>query len=361
MKSFRERRAWVVGLSSIIIITIGVSLAFSINKFQFIKGVYTIYADLEDAAGLQPGNEVRVAGVKVGQVTDVALTDDSARVRMEIENDIALPSETRLEVKLKTLLGQKFIDLQMPEAFLQAGSSGGSLEGVTEGFLENGDVIPIDQTRIPFEIYQAATEGTDVLAEIDKQALRRMLNVFAGSVGSSKQELRRAIPAIAAAAEVLDEQGPDISRVLRNAEQVTGTLAESEQDLDTILARSAEIFDTLAERRGTITSLLAATSDLTANLTVLLQVSRASVDAGAADLNAILLSLGSEIDTIGRAIEELAPAQELFGRPLGFGRFIEGHVCAITTEDTCIPYGSPEDPGVPVKGTQPSPAPRYVP
>ncbi len=120
MKTFRERRPWLVGLISIALITIGMVLAFSVNRFEGLRGVYSISADLQDAAGLVPGNEVRVAGVKVGNVKAIELTADAARIRMEIEEDVQIPVETRLVVKLKTLLGQKFIDLQMPASFIAA-------------------------------------------------------------------------------------------------------------------------------------------------------------------------------------------------------------------------------------------------
>lgn len=115
MISFRERRAWLVGVVSMAVIAAGLGFAFSINNVPALRGVYEISAELKDAAGLQSGNEVRVAGVKVGRVVDVRLTDTAAVIDLEIENGVDIPQETRLEVKLKTLLGQKFVDLQLPK------------------------------------------------------------------------------------------------------------------------------------------------------------------------------------------------------------------------------------------------------
>lgn len=122
--SFPERRPAVIGIVSILIIAAGTTLAFSVNRFQGLRGVYEISADLTDAAGLQSGNEVRIAGVKVGRITKVGLTDTAARVTMEIAKDIRIPEETTLEVKLKTLLGQKFINLRFPKAYVVAASQG---------------------------------------------------------------------------------------------------------------------------------------------------------------------------------------------------------------------------------------------
>jgi phospholipid/cholesterol/gamma-HCH transport system substrate-binding protein len=354
--TFRERRPWVVGLVSIILLGIGVGFAFSINRFEALKGVYSISADLRDAANLQSGNEVRVAGVKVGQVTDVSLLDHAARVHLEIQNDVRLPIETRVKVKLKTLLGQKFVDLQLPSSFVAAGSNENDPTSATDGFLEGGDVIPLSQTEIPYEIHQAATEGTQVLRGIDKAGLRRLIAVFTDTIATSKQELRRAFVDLEAAGKVLSTKSGDISLLLKNARRATRALAVSDSDLEGILSRSAEVLTTLADRRETVSSLLAATNELAADLGLLIRVVRGSVDVGAADLNGILLLLEGELGTIDAALAELGTAQEMFGRPLSFGRFTEGHVCSVTSADTCVPFGSPEDPGLPSHGVQPSPA-----
>ncbi|MGH2808776.1 MAG: MCE family protein, partial [Actinomycetota bacterium] len=252
MKSFRERRAWLVGIISIVAIAAGVTGAFSINRFPALRGVYSISADLRDAAGLQPGNEVRVAGVKVGKVTKIELTPDAARVTMEVEEAVQLPMETRVEVKLRTLLGQKFIDLQFPRAFVTTASGGNDPSDTTEGFLAEGDVIPRSQTKIPFEIYQSANEGTAVLSGIDKKSLRRMIDVLATTVDTSKEELGRAVVALNEATDVLGPKSKDISQLLRNSEKVTKTLADGGRDLEGVLEHGSEVLGVLAERRETV-------------------------------------------------------------------------------------------------------------
>ena len=353
MRAFTERRPWLVGITSIVLIAAGVAFAFSLNRFDTLRGVYRISADLQDAAGLVPGNEVRVAGIKIGSVTRITLAADAARVEMEIQRDIRIPSETKLEVKLKTLLGQKFVDLQIPRSFLTAASGGGDPSAATQEFLDDGDVIPKSQTRIPYELHQAATQGTEVLEEIDKESLRRLIVVLGRTVDVSKEEIGRALESLDEAGTVLADKGPEIRRLLRSTERVTRTLADGGADIEGILSEATDVFGVLAERRATTSSLLAATEDLANNFGLLIQAARGSVELSVSDLNSILVVAEGQLGSIDRALRELDTAQEMFGRPGGFGRFIEGHVCAITTEDTCVPSGSPRQPGVPVKGTQP--------
>ncbi|MDQ4025281.1 MAG: MCE family protein [Actinomycetota bacterium] len=352
-KTFRERRPWLVGVTCIVLIAAGVAGAFSINRFQGLRGVYTLSADLTDASGLQPGNEVRVAGVKVGTVKRVELRRDAARIEMELQDDVRIPVESALEVKLKTLLGQKFVDLQMPRAFLEAASAGRDVDSATAGYFEEGGVIPLAQTSVPFEVYQAANEGTAVLKAIDKDALRELIVTLDETIGASKEELGRALHAAGDAGQVLARNSGPLKILLRQSAQLTETLSASGGDIDGILLRSAAVLDVLAERRATISSLLAATADLSRNLGVLIRVSKGSIEVGTADLNSVLALASGELETIEAALSELDTAQEMFAQPLRFGRFVEGHVCSITTADTCVPHGSPEDPGLPVHGTEP--------
>jgi phospholipid/cholesterol/gamma-HCH transport system substrate-binding protein len=262
------------------------------------------------------------------------------------------------------LLGQKFIDLQLPRSALAA-RAGGSDAPLAQagGLIEPGDVIPITQTRIPFDIYQAANQGTQVLAEIDKEALRELLNVLAGTFEQAGPELRRALVSVNDLGEVLGPKSAEIGRLLRNLNKVSGTLALSGDDLAGILDNSAEVLGVLADRRETISTLLAATNDLGRNLGTLVQIARGSIEAGVTDLNSLLLAAESELDTIEIALEELPISQKLFAQAGQFGRFIEGNACAVTSEDTCVADGSPEDPGLPVHGTQPGSRvdPRFVP
>lgn len=355
MISFRERRPMVVGIVSLMAIALGLFGAFSINKFPFLRGVYSISADLRDAAGLQAGNEVRVAGVKVGKVTDIQLRPGAARISMEVEDEVLLPVETKLEVKLKTLLGQKFVDLQLPRGFVAAASGGNDPADATSGYMDEGDVIPRQQTSIPFEIYQAANEGTEVLEGIDKVALRRMITLLATTATDSKEELGRAITALDRASGVLAPKSKDISAVLRQSKTVTESLAASDVEVEGLLERGASVLTVLADRRQNISSLLAATNDLAANLGLLLRNARGSLNLATSDLDDILAAVEAETESIDAALAELGTAQKMFGQPLKFGRFVEGQVCAITSEDTCVPTGSPSNPGVPVHGVQPPP------
>lgn len=75
---------------------------------------YKVIADFSDIGGLQVGDEVQISGVKVGQVSAIALDPKAylARVTLDIGKDIKLPSDTAALISSTSLLGGKYLLLE---------------------------------------------------------------------------------------------------------------------------------------------------------------------------------------------------------------------------------------------------------
>jgi len=99
---------------------------------------YTLQARFDRIDGLQIGGDVRIAGVKVGTVTDERIDPKtySAMVSMTVRDDIRLPKDTGASITSESLLGGKYISL----------SPGGD-----ETDLKPGGVITITQSSVSLE------------------------------------------------------------------------------------------------------------------------------------------------------------------------------------------------------------------
>lgn len=75
---------------------------------------YHVTADFTNATGVSQGSDVRIGGVKIGVVDDLALRPDTyqAQVRLTIEKDVKLPTDTSASIVGDGLLGNKFVALQ---------------------------------------------------------------------------------------------------------------------------------------------------------------------------------------------------------------------------------------------------------
>jgi phospholipid/cholesterol/gamma-HCH transport system substrate-binding protein len=76
-------------------------------------GGLVLYANFTEIAGLKPRAPVVIAGVKVGDVESIALAEGfAARVRIVVEESLALPVDTSASIVTSGLLGDRYIELQ---------------------------------------------------------------------------------------------------------------------------------------------------------------------------------------------------------------------------------------------------------
>ena len=320
VKNFRERSPFLIGIMSILGITVGMFFAFSIDKLPFVKQAYEVTADFANAAGLNAENQVRVAGIKVGTVQDIELLGDRVRVTMEIENGIEIPDDAFAEIKLATILGTKFVDIK----------------GQGEApFLEDGDHIPIDRTAIPYEIYQASNEGTGVLEGLDGEALNASLRELAKVVTVTQEELGRALSGVNRLGQSLNAKDDELRSLLSESNKLTAFLADEGDELMRLIESSNVVLETLAEQQDEIQSLLASTQFMADQLTTLLRNNRGNLDAVLARLDRALGVLARNVEHLDVAMEYAGPSSRYFGRVFSQGRWGDIYECAVIFTDTC--------------------------
>jgi len=122
----------LVGLAAVLYLAVQVGSAR-----VFGSDSYTLDARFSSASGVNPGGRIEIAGVRIGTVKNVVLSDNFfAIVTLELPNSLQLDDDTIASVKTAGLIGDRFIDL----------SPGGS------GFaLEPGDMIVDTESALDIE------------------------------------------------------------------------------------------------------------------------------------------------------------------------------------------------------------------
>jgi phospholipid/cholesterol/gamma-HCH transport system substrate-binding protein len=86
------------------------SIELARKEFFASKG-YEVQAAFSNGSGLRRGTSVVIAGVEIGRVESVGLADYEAKVRMMLQNEVVLQSDTIASIKTKGLIGEKYIEL----------------------------------------------------------------------------------------------------------------------------------------------------------------------------------------------------------------------------------------------------------
>jgi len=115
-----------------------VYLAFNLGEVSLLSAGkrYTVQAEFVNVAGIKKGASVQVAGVGVGEVTELSLVDQYANLTLRIDNDIKIPRDSIASVKSQGIIGDKFIQISL---------------GGDEEMLAEGDIIVDTESSVDIE------------------------------------------------------------------------------------------------------------------------------------------------------------------------------------------------------------------
>jgi phospholipid/cholesterol/gamma-HCH transport system substrate-binding protein len=321
IKNFRERSPILIGLASMLGITVFMGAAFFIDRLPFIKQAYEIEAEFANAAGIQKDNQVRIAGIKVGEVKSVEIDGTKVVATLEIENGIEIPEDAGAQIKLATLLGTKFVSIK--------GAGGGG------PFMEEGARIPLDRTSIPYEIYQASKQGTGVLEELDGDALNNLLVKLTEVVRGARSEVGHALEGLNELGGQLNAKEADFRSLMAGADDLTKLLADEGDEIVSLIESSNDVLGALAQQREEIQSLLESAKLMSAELTAVLRENRGNVDSILADLDGALRVLEGNIEDIDMALKYAGPSSKYFARNFTQGRWGDIYTCVLIVPASC--------------------------
>lgn len=102
-------------VGALVLVAAGIFIAFAMKTADVdTSSGYPVKASFVNANGLLVGSDVRIGGVKVGSVSNIALDPVSyqASVTMTIQDDVPLPEDTSATIRSESLMGGKFMALE---------------------------------------------------------------------------------------------------------------------------------------------------------------------------------------------------------------------------------------------------------
>ena len=324
MTPFRERNPVPIAIGGIVVIAMLLLLSFNLDKvpLPFFGKRTTYQAAFAQAAGLQRENEVRVAGVRVGSVTAVDLDIENKRVLVtfQIDEGVELGEGTRAAIKLKTLLGTKYMELT---------SEGG-------GRLDPDEPIPLARTTVPFQIYDAFNEFSDTLDAIDTEKLAESLDVLAETFSDSKGNARSALTGLSALSKTIATRDAELRELLAGTRKVTAALAARDDELTRLIADADLVMEVVLQRRHAISALLRDTSLLAKELASLVRDNRATIEPLLDNLHSVVGVLRTNLSSIDKTVRALGPFARYATNATGNGTWLDVYSENLVIPDTLL-------------------------
>jgi phospholipid/cholesterol/gamma-HCH transport system substrate-binding protein len=304
MKAMADRDPFRIGLLAIAGVAVGAIVVVVLSVVSFGTSTYT--AVLEHTAGLRAGEDVQVAGVSVGTVKSVELADDDVVVTFTVDHDITLGSRTTASVKVATLLGTHYHEVDP--------HGSGSLAGGR---------IPLERTSVPYNLQDVMEQGTSKLEELDPVVLAKALTAVSNTLERSGDDVGPALQGVARLSELVSRRSDQTGDLLRAAREVTEQLDADSGDILGLMRQTNLVVTEVTARRAAIHRLLVETRTLADALTAIITQTRADLKPALSDLDTALASLRAQDRSLQHVLEVMAPAVRYVANATGNGPYLD--------------------------------------
>lgn len=326
MKPFREGNKTVIGAVGITTILATLVFSFSLERLPLVGGGDVYKAEFSEAAGLRANDEVRVAGVKKGKVVGVDLAGDRVLVKMRLK-DVEFGNESRADIRIKTVLGRKFVML--------------SPEG--EGQMKAGDTIPLARTSSPYDVAEAFQGLAATVGEIDEAQLAQAFATLSETFKDTPDEVKSSLTGLSRLSRTIASRDAELKVLLDRSRGVSEVLAQRDEDLVAFMADASLLLDEVRRRRAAIDALLRSTVELSEQLRALVRENQAQLLPALQRLRGVTDVLKANQANLDKAIPRLASFTRIFGNNLGNGRWFDTYVFNLTNPSGFGPgsFGNP--------------------
>ncbi|MGX5209395.1 MCE family protein [Streptomyces violaceus] len=307
---FRERNPIVIGAVGLTVLALLTVAAFNADRLPVIGDGETYSAAFAEAGGLKPGDEVRIAGVKVGKVEEVDLDGDHVKVTFKIKDEPRFGTDTGASIRVKTILGAKYLALH-PKG---------------PGRLESGSEIPLQRTVPAYDVVQAFSDLTTTSEKVDTDRLAKALDTISTTFEDSPEEVRASIKGLSKISRTVASRDKALRELLDHANGVTGVLADRSGDFTALVEDGDKLFKEISKRRAAIHKLLKTSAALGIQLSGLVQDNEKEIGPALKGLDTVVKMLERNQSSLDRSIKLLAPYVRVFTNTLGNGRWFDSYV-----------------------------------
>lgn len=275
-------------------------------------------AQFRDATGLAAGDDVRVAGVRVGRVLDTELVDDLALVTFEVDEEHVVDTATTASIAYLNLMGQRYVQLER-----------GPRQQDTRRLRED-ETIPVSRTRPALDLtamFNAFQPLFEALEPHDLNQLAENIVAVLQGEGATLQHLTKQVAEFTSHLAGRDEV---IGSVLDNLTVVLETTDAHRGELTKMVDSLGKLTRGLAADRKALGRALTDTSDLAVLVESLADRIDDPLVASIAQLSAVADHLASEAPLLGATIAALPLQLGVYLRTLGYGSHLNVYVCTLS-------------------------------
>ena len=294
-------------------------------------------AEFVDATGVVQGDDIRIAGVKVGVVDDIEIVDRSrALVTFSVDDETVLNGGTNVAIRYRNLVGQRYLALTQ-----DVGDTGQLPEGAT---------IPASRTKPALDLTVLFNGFKPLFQALSPSDLNKLsyelIQVFQGEGGT----LEGLLASTASVTKTLADRDEVISALIDNLNDVLVHIGDRDRQLSRLIASFRQLMGGLKDDRRAILGSLEDISALSVETADLLDGIREPFVRDIEQLRTVAGNIDKNKAELDRALQVLPIKLNKVGRTAIYGSFFNFFLCDFTGRVTV--GGQSVDVEYPLPGTQ---------
>jgi phospholipid/cholesterol/gamma-HCH transport system substrate-binding protein len=270
-------------------------------------------AMFSDVTGLLPGNDVRVAGVKVGQVDSISLADRKlAKVTFSVDSTTKVPQSTILRLRYRNLVGERYLAITEGPGSAQP--------------LKSGATIPLTQTRNALDLTVLFNGFRPLFQALDPQATNQVAFELVQTLQGEGGTLESLMSRTASLTNTLADRDAVIGRVINNLSTVLDTLDNGDQ-LSQLILQLRRLAGGFAQDRTAIGESIVGINNLTTATTSLLGDIRSPLRDDISQLNTLAGTLDANKATVNGVLQRLPDKLNRIIGTATYGSWFNFYLC----------------------------------
>ena len=276
------------------------------------------HAIFTDVSGLNVGDDIRIAGVRMGQVDQISVVDRrNAEVTFELAADRKLPAATTATVKYRNLVGQRYISL-------------GTDVGDPNAVLRPGAVIPLSRTQPALNLTALFNGFKPLFQALSPKDVNQLsyeiIQVLQGEGGTITDLLTHT----ASITSAIADRDQVIGQVIDNLTQVLATINNRGGELSGLISDVQQLVTGLAADRQPIGDAITALDGLTTATAGLLAQARPSLHQDIGSLGQVATLLNGANPSLDSFLHTLPGNIQAFTRTASYGSWFNYYLCQLS-------------------------------
>ncbi len=290
-----------------------------------------------DVTSVNRGDDVRVAGVKVGTVSDIAITDHRlAKVTFTVRKGVRLPDTTIVQIRFRNLVGQRYLALVQPSGVTSSPTNPpvghvaqASTAGSTGRTIRPGHTFGLEETRPALDLTLLFSGFQPLLRLLDPDDVNRLSEQIVAVFQGEGATVEGLLKSTASLTSTLAEKDQVIGQLIKSLSSVLSTVNDRSEQLDTTLVTMQQLVSGLAEDRAAIGGAISGMGELTTSVSELLGETRPAVRKSIQHLGKLSQNLDAHSDEVDSFLKMLPTKLDRIGRTASYGSWLNTYLCSM--------------------------------